>query len=69
VRLCESKETRQGLSDLRLLVLDHVALPKGIANRRQRKELVYEVLHRVNLWEHRRKWLTFEITLRIACCR
>ena len=39
-------------------MLDQIALLKGIANRRQRKEVVHEMLHRVNLWEHRRKRLT-----------
>ena len=39
-------------------MLDQIALLKGIANRRQRKEVVNEMLHRVNLWEHRRKRLT-----------
>lgn len=39
-------------------MLDQIALLKGIANRRQRKEVVQEMLHRVNLWEHRRKRLT-----------
>ena len=39
-------------------MLDQIALLKGIANRRQRKEVVHEMLRRVNLWEHRRKRLT-----------
>ncbi len=39
-------------------MLDHIALLKGITNSRQRKEIVHELLHRVNLWEHRRKRLT-----------
>jgi ABC-2 type transport system ATP-binding protein len=39
-------------------MLDQVALLKGITNRRQRREVVHEMLHRVNLWEHRRKRLT-----------
>lgn len=39
-------------------MLDQIALLKGIVNRRQRKEVVHEMLHRVNLWEHRRKRLT-----------
>jgi ABC-2 type transport system ATP-binding protein len=39
-------------------MLDQVALLKGIVNRKQRKEAVHELLHRVNLWEHRKKRLT-----------
>ncbi len=39
-------------------MLDHIALLKGITNGKQRKEIVHELLHRVNLWEHRRKRLT-----------
>src|SRR5580692_6915150 len=39
-------------------MLDQIALLKGMTNRRQRKEAVHELLHRVNLWEHRRKRLT-----------
>jgi ABC-type multidrug transport system ATPase subunit len=39
-------------------MLDQIALLKGMANRRQRKEAVHELLHRVNLWDHRRKRLT-----------
>ena len=39
-------------------MLDHIALLKGITNRKQRREAVHELLHRVNLWEHRRKRLT-----------
>jgi ABC-2 type transport system ATP-binding protein len=27
-------------------MLDRISLPKGIANRRQRKEVVHEMLHR-----------------------
>jgi ABC-2 type transport system ATP-binding protein len=39
-------------------MLDQVALLKGMVNRKQRKETVHELLHRVNLWEHRKKRLT-----------
>ncbi|MGB7987097.1 MAG: ABC transporter ATP-binding protein [Terracidiphilus sp.] len=39
-------------------MLDYIALLKGIDNRKQRKEVVHGLLHRVNLWEHRRKNLT-----------
>src|SRR5579863_4359237 len=39
-------------------MLDQIALLKGIAGRKQRQEVVHEMLHRVNLWEHRRKRLT-----------
>jgi ABC-type multidrug transport system ATPase subunit len=39
-------------------MLDQVALLKGIVHRKQRKETVHELLHRVNLWEHRKKRLT-----------
>jgi ABC-2 type transport system ATP-binding protein len=39
-------------------MLNQIALLKGVTNRKQRKEAVHELLHRVNLWEHRRKRLT-----------
>jgi ABC-2 type transport system ATP-binding protein len=39
-------------------MLDQIALLKGITNGRQRKEVVHEMLHRVNLWEVRKKRLT-----------
>jgi ABC-2 type transport system ATP-binding protein len=39
-------------------MLDQVALLKGMVSRKQRKEAVHELLHRVNLWEHRKKRLT-----------
>src|SRR6202041_3115667 len=39
-------------------MLDQIALLKGMTNRGQRKEAVHELLHRVNLWDHRRKRLT-----------
>ena len=41
-----------------LRMLDHLAVLKGIANRRQRRELVDELLHRVNLYDHRKKNLS-----------
>jgi ABC-type multidrug transport system ATPase subunit len=37
------------------LMLDHFALLKGVANRRERRELVSAMLHRVNLHQHRKK--------------
>ena len=39
-------------------MLSHIALLKGIVNARERKDAVQSLLHRVNLWEHRRKQLT-----------
>jgi ABC-type multidrug transport system ATPase subunit len=39
-------------------MLDYIALLKGIDNRKQRKEVVHSLLHRVNLWEVRHKNLT-----------
>jgi len=39
-------------------MLNHIALLKGIVNRKQRKEAVHALMHRVNLWDHRRKLLT-----------
>jgi ABC-type multidrug transport system ATPase subunit len=39
-------------------MLDQIALLKGIANGRERRQVVAEMLHRVNLFEHRRKRLT-----------
>ncbi|KFE70456.1 ABC transporter ATP-binding protein [Hyalangium minutum] len=36
-------------------LLDHLALLKGVAHRRQRAEQVDALLHRTNLYEHRRK--------------
>ena len=38
-------------------LLDHLAALKGIANRSERKAVVEALLHRVNLWEHRKKKL------------
>ncbi len=37
--------------------LDYVGLLKGISDNRARRRAVEEVLHRVNLWEHRRRRL------------
>jgi len=39
-------------------MLDQIALLKGMANRKQRKEAVHDLLHRVNLWDYRKKRLT-----------
>jgi ABC-2 type transport system ATP-binding protein len=39
-------------------MLDQIALLKGMTDRKQRKEAVHDLLHRVNLWDHRRKRLT-----------
>src|ERR1700735_2368538 len=36
-------------------MLAHIALLKGLVDRKQRTEVVHALLHRVNLWEHRRK--------------
>ena len=36
-------------------LLDHFAILKGITNSRERKDLVEALLHRVNLYEHRKK--------------
>ncbi len=36
-------------------MLDHIAMLKGITRRRERKELVDAMLHRVNLHQHRKK--------------
>lgn len=37
------------------LMLDHFALLKGVTNKRERRELVDAMLHRVNLHQHRKK--------------
>ncbi|MBV9772399.1 MAG: ABC transporter ATP-binding protein [Gemmatimonadetes bacterium] len=42
-----------GVSAMELL--DHLALLKGVADRRARREQVEALLHRTNLWEHRKK--------------
>ena len=39
-------------------MLDHLALLKGVANSRERKELVEALLNRVNLYQHRKKTLS-----------
>jgi len=39
-------------------MLDQIALLKGIVGGKQRKEVVHEMLHRVNLWDVRKKRLT-----------
>ncbi len=36
-------------------MLDHIAMLKGITNKRERRELVDALLHRVNLHQHRKK--------------
>jgi ABC-2 type transport system ATP-binding protein len=38
-------------------MLDHMAVLKGLADRRQRKAAVEALLHQVNLWDHRHKAL------------
>lgn len=37
------------------MMLDHFALLKGITNKRERREVVDAMLHRVNLYQHRKK--------------
>ena len=39
-------------------MLDHLAVLKGLANRRHRRDHVEGLLHQVNLWEHRNKALS-----------
>src|SRR5271156_1358122 len=39
-------------------MLDHLALLKGFANAKERKELVESLLHRINLYAYRKKALT-----------
>ncbi len=39
-------------------MLDHLALLKGVTNRGERKSLVSAMLHKVNLYDHRKKSLT-----------
>jgi ABC-type multidrug transport system ATPase subunit len=39
-------------------MLDHLAILKGVSHAGERKELVDALLHRVNLWENRKKDLT-----------
>ncbi|MCR9287914.1 MAG: ABC transporter ATP-binding protein [Bacteroidetes bacterium] len=38
-----------------LTMLDHIASLKGIANKKERKEVVEALLQKVNLWQHRNK--------------
>ena len=40
------------------VMLDHFALLKGITSKSQRRELVSALLHRVNLYQHRKKAIT-----------
>ncbi|MDW3195941.1 MAG: ABC transporter ATP-binding protein [Cytophagales bacterium] len=37
------------------VLLDHLAVLKGISNKKERKELVHALLHKTNLWPARRK--------------
>lgn len=39
-------------------MLNHIALLKGVVDSKQRKEIVEALLHRTNLYEHRKKALT-----------
>ncbi|MBI1198906.1 MAG: ATP-binding cassette domain-containing protein [Phenylobacterium sp.] len=39
-------------------LLDHMAVLKGIAGRGERKDTVETLLHQVNLWEVRKKWVS-----------
>lgn len=39
------------------VMLNHIAQMKGIGNRSDRKELVHDLLHKVNLYQHRKKAL------------
>ena len=39
-------------------MLDHIALLKGVSHRGERKAIVEALLHRVNLWEHRKRRLS-----------
>lgn len=39
-------------------MLDHIALLKGVVNKAERKALVEALLHKVNLWEHRKRRLS-----------
>jgi ABC-type multidrug transport system ATPase subunit len=39
-------------------MLDHIALLKGVTVKRERKELVEALLHRVNLWDQRKRKLS-----------
>ncbi len=37
------------------VLLDHLAVLKGISNKKERRELVHALLHKTNLWQARRK--------------
>lgn len=39
-------------------MLDHLACLKGFVNNGERKDMIAALLHRVNLWDHRKKALT-----------
>ncbi|MFZ5721234.1 MAG: ABC transporter ATP-binding protein [Pseudomonadota bacterium] len=39
-------------------LLDHMAVLKGIAGKAERKETVEALLHQVNLWDVRKKWVS-----------
>ncbi len=39
-------------------MLDHIALLKGVTSKGERKALVEALLHRVNLWDHRKRKLS-----------
>ncbi len=39
------------------VMLDHIAQMKGVGNKGERKDLVESLLHKVNLYEHRKKGL------------
>jgi ABC-type multidrug transport system ATPase subunit len=39
-------------------LLDHMAVLKGVAGRGERKDTVETLLHQVNLWDVRRKWVS-----------
>ena len=39
-------------------LLDHMAVLKGVAGRGERQETVETLLHQVNLWDVRRKWVS-----------
>ena len=48
--------TYPGASPLEML--DHIACLKGVSSRTQRRELVNAMLHKVNLYQHRKKAIT-----------
>jgi ABC-type multidrug transport system ATPase subunit len=39
------------------MMLDHIAQMKGVGNKKERKEVVEALLHKVNLYKHRKKGL------------